>query len=92
VHVLACAGGSGQGAAGCDRQGPEGPPGPRHIAACRVHQTLRVTPAMEAGLTDHVWTVAELLHLGRLAETASPSLLQVQPPTVSLGKDMEPDA
>jgi transposase-like protein/IS1 family transposase len=28
---------------------------------CRVHQTLRVTPAMEAGLTDHVWTFAELL-------------------------------
>jgi hypothetical protein len=30
---------------------------------CRVHQTLRVTPAMEAGLTDHVWTVGELLEL-----------------------------
>lgn len=28
---------------------------------CRVHQTLRVTPAMEAGLTDHVWSVSELL-------------------------------
>jgi hypothetical protein len=28
---------------------------------CRVHQTLRVTPAMEAGLTDHVWPIAELL-------------------------------
>ncbi len=28
---------------------------------CRVHQTLRVTPAMEAGLTDHVWGIAELL-------------------------------
>ena len=28
---------------------------------CRVHQTLRVTPAMEAGLSDHVWTLAELL-------------------------------
>jgi IS1 family transposase len=28
---------------------------------CRTHQTLRVTPAMEAGLTDHVWSVAELL-------------------------------
>jgi hypothetical protein len=28
---------------------------------CRVHQTLRVTPAMEVGLTDHVWTIAELL-------------------------------
>jgi IS1 family transposase len=28
---------------------------------CRVHQTLRVTPAMEAGLTNHVWTVEELV-------------------------------
>jgi IS1 family transposase len=28
---------------------------------CRIHQTIRVTPAMEAGLTDHVWTIAELL-------------------------------
>jgi IS1 family transposase len=30
---------------------------------CRVHQTLRVTPAMEAGLTDHVWTLGELVGL-----------------------------
>jgi IS1 family transposase/transposase-like protein len=28
---------------------------------CRVHQTLRVTPAMEAGLTNHIWSVSELL-------------------------------
>jgi len=28
---------------------------------CRIHKSLRVTPAMEAGLTDHVWTIAELL-------------------------------
>jgi hypothetical protein len=28
---------------------------------CRVHKTLRVTPAMEAGLTDHVWSIAELI-------------------------------
>ena len=27
----------------------------------RVHKTLRVTPAMEAGIADHVWTVRELL-------------------------------
>ena len=27
----------------------------------RVHQTLRVTPAMQAGLTDHVWEIEELL-------------------------------
>ncbi len=28
---------------------------------CRVHQTLRVTPAMQAGITDHIWSLAELL-------------------------------
>ncbi len=28
---------------------------------CRVHSSLRVTPAMEAGLTDHVWELSELL-------------------------------
>ena len=28
---------------------------------CRIHETLRVTPAMETGLTDHVWSVAELM-------------------------------
>jgi IS1 family transposase len=28
---------------------------------CRIHKTLRVTPAMESGLTDHVWELAELL-------------------------------
>src|SRR5206468_1784560 len=32
-----------------------------HYNFCRVHQTLRVTPAMEAGLSDHVWTVQEML-------------------------------
>jgi IS1 family transposase len=30
---------------------------------CRVHQTLRVTPAMEAKLTDHVWSLEELCTL-----------------------------
>jgi hypothetical protein len=28
---------------------------------CRVHKTLRVTPAMEAGVAHHVWTVEELV-------------------------------
>ena len=34
-----------------------------HYNFCRVHTTLRVTPAMEAGLTDHVWTLKELCGL-----------------------------
>jgi len=29
----------------------------------RIHQTLRVTPAMEAGLTDHVWSLEEIAAL-----------------------------
>lgn len=30
---------------------------------CRIHSTLRVTPAMEAGLSGHVWTLEELVPL-----------------------------
>ena len=33
---------------------------------CRVHSSIRVTPAMERGVTDHIWTVEEIL-----AETAT---------------------
>lgn len=32
-----------------------------HYNFCRIHKTLRVTPAMEAGLTDHVWDIEELI-------------------------------
>jgi hypothetical protein len=28
-----------------------------------VHQTLRVTPAMEAGVSDHVWSIVEIVSL-----------------------------
>jgi hypothetical protein len=34
-----------------------------HYNFCRIHQTLRVTPAMEAGLSDHVWEIDELVAL-----------------------------
>ena len=29
----------------------------------RIHKTLRVTPAMEAGISDHVWTLEEIAGL-----------------------------
>ncbi len=29
----------------------------------RIHQTLRVTPAMEAGIADHAWSVEEIAEL-----------------------------
>jgi IS1 family transposase len=34
-----------------------------HYNFCRIHQSLRVTPAMEAGITDHVWSIAEIVGL-----------------------------
>jgi len=30
---------------------------------CRIHQSLRVTPAMEAGLTDRLWEIEDLVAL-----------------------------
>ena len=38
---------------------------------CRVHQTLRVTPAMEAGISDHVWSIEEMCSLLPEAESAA---------------------
>jgi hypothetical protein len=29
----------------------------------RIHQSLRVTPAMEAGISDHVWDIDEIVAL-----------------------------
>lgn len=34
-----------------------------HYNFARVHQALRVTPAMEAGVTDHVWSIEEIVDL-----------------------------
>ena len=31
-----------------------------HYNFCRIHKSLRVTPAMEAGVSDHVWSLEEL--------------------------------
>jgi IS1 family transposase len=31
-----------------------------HYNFCRIHKSLHVTPAMEAGITDHVWSLEEL--------------------------------
>jgi hypothetical protein len=42
-----------------------------HYNFCRVHQTLRVTPAMEAGIANHVWTLDELIGLLEARERKS---------------------
>jgi hypothetical protein len=39
-----------------------------HYNFCRIHQTRRITPAMAAGLSDHVWSTEELIGLLDQAE------------------------
>jgi hypothetical protein len=34
-----------------------------HYNFCRIHQSLRVTPAMQAGIAHHVWSLEELVGL-----------------------------
>ena len=34
-----------------------------HYNFARICKTLRVTPAMEAGLSDHIWTLEEIVML-----------------------------
>jgi len=34
-----------------------------HYNFARIHKTLRVTPAMAAGLCDHVWSLEEIVRL-----------------------------
>ena len=33
-----------------------------HYNFCRIHKTLTVTPTMEAGITDHVWSLEEIIN------------------------------
>jgi len=39
-----------------------------HYNFCRIHKTLRTTPAMAAGVTDHVWSVADIVAIIDAAE------------------------
>ena len=32
-----------------------------HYNLCRVHETIRMTPAMALGITDHIWDIGELI-------------------------------
>jgi IS1 family transposase len=51
-----------------------------HYNWCRVHETLRTTPAHALGLTNHVWSVAELLEVvtTRLPEPPAPVGRQIR--------------
>jgi nicotinamide mononucleotide adenylyltransferase len=38
-----------------------------HYNFVRIHQTLRVTPAMEAGISNHAWSIADIAGLSTTA-------------------------
>ena len=47
---------------------------------CRIHETLSVTPAMEIGIADHVWSIAELIEEATgTPKTPSPAPTRVPP-------------
>ena len=58
---------------------------------CRIHETLRVTPAMEAGLTDHVWDVAELVEraMAEPAPVKAPSPVPPPPGGGPIGEQLD---
>ncbi len=39
---------------------------------CRIHKSLRVTPAMEAGIAKHVWDIDEIVSLAYKEEVTTP--------------------
>jgi len=40
-----------------------------HYNFCRIHQTLRITPAMAAGVSNHAWEISELVGLLEVRST-----------------------
>ncbi len=44
-----------------------------HYNFCRVHEALRITPAMQLGVTDHVWSIGELIDAALDGELPSDS-------------------
>ena len=50
-----------------------------HYNLCRVHETLRVTPAMQLGVTDHIWSIGELVDAALNGELPEPAGRKVGP-------------
>ena len=56
-----------------------------HYNLCRVHETLRVTPAMQLGVTDHIWSIGELVDAALSNEEPKPAGRKVGPFRVIVG-------
>jgi hypothetical protein len=43
-----------------------------HYNLCRVHETLRTTPAVALGIADRVWTIGDLLDAALATQPTTP--------------------
>jgi hypothetical protein len=43
-----------------------------HYNLCRVHETIRTTPAMAQGIADHVWSIGDLLDTALATQPIDP--------------------
>ncbi len=50
-----------------------------HYNLCRVHKSLRITPAMQLGITDHIWTIGELVEAALHGDITGPQGKQIGP-------------
>jgi IS1 family transposase len=50
-----------------------------HYNLCRVHETLRVTPAMQLGVTDHIWSIGELVDAALSDDAPTPAGREIGP-------------
>jgi hypothetical protein len=59
-----------------------------HYNLVRIHETLRMTPAMSLGVTNHIWTIGELIDAALSAP--KPASTVPVPPTPTEPKPMRP--
>ncbi len=52
---------------------------------CRVHESLRCTPAMALGTTDHIWTIGELVQAALEPQDVPPLPDRTPQSTLKLG-------
>ena len=51
-----------------------------HYNLCRVHETIRMAPAMVLGVTNHIWTIGELIKAALNCEAPEPVSPLLLPP------------
>lgn len=55
-----------------------------HYNFCRIHETIRCTPAMQVGVTDHVWTLDELIEAATTTPKRPPAPEAPRPTTYAV--------